>query len=99
MLLSEDIIKLAKSVELTRLLEAKKRSDVNDYTAKNNILSDLLRKNPSQFKIDSELNSKYVGLTHKPSGFRIHAPRRIIPAGIETKFDETKKQKGFVLYV
>lgn len=98
MSLWDDImIKLAKSMELQQLLEAKKRSDVSDYTSKNRILSDLLHKSPGQFKIDSDLNSKYVGLTHTPSGFRIHAPRKIIPPGIETNFNEikkTKKEKG-----
>lgn len=68
MLLSEEIIKLAKSMELKQLLEAKKRSDLNDYSSKNRILSDLLNNKPSEFKIDSELNAKYVGITHTPRG-------------------------------
>ena len=91
------MVKLAKSMELKQLLEAKKRSDINDYATKNSILAELLHKSPGQFKIDSELNSKYVGLTHTPTGFRIHAPRRIIPSGIETQFNEptkNKKEKG-----
>lgn len=82
-LLSDNIIKLAKSLELKRLIEAKKKSDNNDYAGKNKILADLMDKHPSQFKVDSELNGKYIGLTHKPSGFKIHAPRMLVPVGIE----------------
>jgi hypothetical protein len=87
-LLSDNIIKLAKSLELKRLIEAKKKSDNNDYEGKNKILSDLMTKHPSQFKVDSELNSKYIGLTHKPSGFKIHAPRMLVPVGVEHNKDK-----------
>jgi hypothetical protein len=93
MLLSDDIIKIAKSMELQQLLEAKKRSDYRDYESKNRILSGLLDSKPEQFKVDSHLNERYVGLTHKPTGFRIHAPRKLIPAGIETRINETKDSK------
>lgn len=75
--------KIAKSMELTRLIEAKKLSDQRNYAAKNAILADLLNKHPKQFKVDSQLNEKYVGITHKPSGFKIHTQRKLIPAGIE----------------
>jgi hypothetical protein len=77
------LVKLAKSMQLKKLIEAKERSDKNDYTNKNRILGELLNSYPRQFKVDSALNQKYVGLTHKPTGFRIHAPRKIIPEGIE----------------
>jgi 8-oxo-dGTP pyrophosphatase MutT (NUDIX family) len=92
-LLSDNIIKLAKSLELKRLIEAKKKSDNNDYDGKNKILSDLMRKHPNQFKVDSVLDSKYVGLTHKPSGFKIHAPRMLVPVGIENNMQKRAKQE------
>lgn len=75
--------KVAKSLELSRLIEAKKLSDQKNYEAKNKIISELLHKSPNQFKVDSNLNEKYVGLTHKPSGFKIHTQRKLIPTGIE----------------
>lgn len=86
-LLPDSIIKLAKSLELKRLIEAKQKSDNNDYQAKNKILQNLLTDYPKNFKIDSILNKKYVGLTHKPTGFKIHAPRTLIPIGIENKIN------------
>jgi hypothetical protein len=77
--------KIAKSMQLKKLIEAKQMSDKRDYGNKNTILADLLKNYPNQFKIDSVLDSKYVGLTHKPTGFKIHAPRNLIPIGIENK--------------
>ena len=64
------------------LLRAKGLSDNKNYIEKNKILRDLLIKNPDKFLIDSDLNSKYVGLTHVPTSFKIHAPRDIIPTGV-----------------
>lgn len=96
MMLSEAIFKIAKSIELKQLIEAKRMSDNRDYNGKNNILSNLLDKYPKQFKVDSLLNEKYVGLTHKPTGFKIHAPRKLIPAGIEK---EAMKQQERVRVV
>ena len=80
------LYKIAKSLELKKLLEAKKYSDQHDYGKKNDILKALLEKKPSEFVVDSSLNRKYIGLTHKPTGFRIHAPRTLIPIGIEHKY-------------
>jgi 8-oxo-dGTP pyrophosphatase MutT (NUDIX family) len=96
-LLSDNIIKLAKSLELKRLIEAKKKSDNNDYDGKNKILSDLMRNHPNQFKVDSVLDNKYVGLTHKPSGFKIHAPRMLVPVGIENNMQKRAKERVRVI--
>jgi hypothetical protein len=80
------MLKLAKkSFELTKLLEAKDLSDKRQYTAKNRILADLVNANPKNFFIDSELNSRYVGLTHKPTGFKIHTHKKILPPQIEKR--------------
>lgn len=81
--LSNYLLKIAKSIKLQKLIEAKKFSDRSDYGKKNEVLKELLKKYPKEFKVDSILDNKYVGLTHKPSGFKIHAPRTLIPIGIE----------------
>jgi len=90
MLLPSHIIKLAKSIELKRLIAAKKLSDKNDYVGKNTILRELLQEYPDQFRVDQLLNDKYVGITHKPSGFKIHTTRSLIPTGIEHNYTKTK---------
>jgi hypothetical protein len=79
----QSLVKLAKSIKLQKLIEAKRLSDKNQYGQKNTILAELLKSYPKEFKVDSSLNNKYVGLTHKPTGFRIHAPRMLVPVGIE----------------
>jgi hypothetical protein len=94
-LLSRDIFKIAKSIELKKLIEAKKFSDEKNYNAKNNILRALLNKHPEQFKIDSDLNAAYVGITHKPTGFKIHTKRRLVPEKIEK--DVVKERVRVVL--
>jgi superfamily II DNA or RNA helicase len=74
--------KTAKSYELLQLIEAKKKSDSRDFTAKNHIIQTLTHKHPQNFKVDSRLNKSYVGLTHIPTGFKIHAPKKILPASL-----------------
>jgi hypothetical protein len=78
------LVKLAKSHALKQLIEAKKLSDKNDYAGKHKILANLMGKYPQEFKVDSSVsNDKYVGLEHKPSGFKIHAPNMLIPINVE----------------
>lgn len=65
--------------DLYLLLQAKKMSDERNYDEKNKILRGLLEKYPNEFLIDSDLNNKFVGITHVPTSFKIHVPRHIIP--------------------
>lgn len=66
--------------DLYLLLQAKKMSDERNYEEKNKILRGMLEKYPDEFTIDSDLNNKFVGITHLPTTFKIHVPRHIIPA-------------------
>jgi len=74
--------KTAKSMELKELIKAKKMSDQKDYIHKNEIIRKMLEKNPTAFKVDSHLNRGYVGITHIKSGFKIHAPKHIVPSSL-----------------
>jgi len=58
--------------------KAKNYSDVRQYDAKHSLLNQLIREAPQEFYVDSDDNSGIVGLTHAPTGFRIHAPRHVI---------------------
>jgi hypothetical protein len=66
---------------LQDLINAKRHSDVKDYTTKHKILRTLLEQYPDDFFIDSE-NNNILGLTWKPKNFKIHAPRHVVPANI-----------------
>jgi hypothetical protein len=75
----ETLSKTAKSKEMRDLIEAKRLSDQRNYTEKNELLRKMLHKNPEAFRVDSHLNPKYVGITHIKSGFKIHAPKSVVP--------------------
>ena len=86
--------KQAKSFELIKLIDAKELSDQGNYRAKNKIMGGLLHNHPEQFVVDSILNERYSGITHKPSGFKIHVPRKLIPPGIEHRHEQQNRIKN-----
>jgi hypothetical protein len=83
---------------LTRLLEAKEHSDRRRMTQKRRVMRQLLLDHPEEFEIDDP-QGPHVGLTHIPTGFRIHVPREITTA-IPTKqaFDERWEKGPQVLF-
>ncbi len=60
------------------LLKAKRHSDKCEYHQKKEIIRHLLTENPEQFIIDSRQRHT-VGLTHKPSRFKIHTLKSGLP--------------------
>lgn len=75
---NDKFVRLLKSSSAVPvLLNAKRESDRKNYGAKHELLRQLLKERPEDFIVDSE-NKGIIGLTHK-SGFRIHAPRRVLP--------------------
>jgi hypothetical protein len=66
---------------LQQLKKAKAYSDVRDYPRKVAILRSLIQESPSDFSIDSR-DKGIVGVTHKPTGFRIHMPSSAFPKKI-----------------
>ncbi len=67
---------------LGQLRQAKMHSDRRDYSSKHQILKHLLRNHPDEFEVDNP-TGKYHGLTHKSSGFRIHAPAWLVPVSMK----------------
>lgn len=63
------------------LLAAKAESDRKNYPAKHAILRRLLRDAPDEFAVDSGEGERMVGVTHRPSGFRVHMPSVALPEG------------------
>jgi len=89
----ELLIKLAKDNSvLLQLLRAKQLSDKKNYSEKAKIINQLLKNNPGEFRIDSrQVNT--VGLTHEPTGFKIHTTKGSIPLEF-TKQEAQEKQAG-----
>lgn len=65
-----------KPSALDLLLEAKAHSDAGRMTSKQAILRKIIGERPQDFEVDQP-DARHPGLTHKPSGFRIHAPRTV----------------------
>jgi len=62
---------------LPQLLAAKAHSDARRYAHKHQLMQGIMRQYPDEFVIDSE-DKKYYGITHTPTGFRMHLPRQIV---------------------
>jgi hypothetical protein len=62
---------------LDRLKAIKAESDRKNYARKHQLLRVLLQDYPSEFVIDSP-GGKHPGITHSPTGFRMHAPAGIM---------------------
>lgn len=59
------------------LKNAKAYSDTKDYDKKHLIMRGLIMQSPSEFIVDSEADG-IVGVTHTPTGFRMHLPEQVI---------------------
>lgn len=71
-----------------RLQEAKAYSDRGDYPSKHRIIRQMMEESPADFAIDSQ-QGDILGITHKPTGFKLHVPRLIAPA--TSSLPEVKK--------
>lgn len=70
---------LEKPVAVRGLKLAKAYSDVGDYGNKHAVMEQLLRARPGEFDVDSRADG-IVGLTHRPTNFRIHVPVYLLAA-------------------
>lgn len=77
--LMQMMAKQALSPTLEQLLIAKEESDRKNYANKHKILQQLMQQNPDDFIIDSEEDYVY-GITHTPTGFRLHIPKDKMPS-------------------
>jgi len=67
---------------LDRLRQAKAYSDNRLYVEKAMLLRALMMEYPSDFAIDSESDGIF-GITHKPTGFKVHLPSIEVPGNIQ----------------
>jgi hypothetical protein len=51
---------------------------MGDYSSKHRIVRQMLEDQPEAFKIDSQ-DGDILGITHLPTGFKMHVPRVIVP--------------------
>ena len=89
-LIKRSSVKTAKSPVLKDLIEAKRLSDQRNYIGKNELLRKVIHAHPDEFQVDSHLNKNYVGVTHKPSGFKIHTQKRLLPSQVVDSYNSQK---------
>lgn len=70
-----------KPSPLARLLQAKAESDRRNYGAKVELLRSLVNDRPTEFMVDSQ-QAGMAGITHTPTNFRIHMPRKALPLSL-----------------
>lgn len=66
---------------LAQLLAAKAHSDKKRYKAKHALMRQLIMARPREFAVDSSARG-IAGITHVPTGFRMHLPQIVLPAGL-----------------
>jgi hypothetical protein len=66
---------------LDMLRSAKAHSDKKEYRQKSRIIRKLMQDKPQDWLVDSQ-EGKYHGITHKPTGFKLHINPQDIPAGV-----------------
>jgi len=57
-------------------------SDRRDYKGKHAVMRRMLAERPDEFFVDDP-KGWFLGISHRPSGFRLHLPRSLVPAAIE----------------
>lgn len=74
---------------IAKMRQAKEHSDRGDYGAKQAIMAELLHELGHEFVVDSP-DEPYAGITHEPTGFRMHVPHTIVPAHVRRPTDSVE---------
>lgn len=69
-------------VPLTQLRQAKSHSDAKRYGLKHKLLQRMMRQAPGDWIVDQP-GVHHPGVTHVPTGFRLHTNRRTIPSAVK----------------
>jgi hypothetical protein len=71
-----------QTVVLDQLRQAKSHSDAKRYGLKHKLLQRLMRQAPGEWVVDQP-GVHHPGVTHVPTGFRLHTNRRTIPSEVK----------------
>ena len=71
------------TVTLDQLRQAKSHSDSRRYGLKHKLLQKLMRQSPGEWVVDQP-GERHPGVTHVPTGFRLHTNRRTIPSEVKS---------------
>lgn len=76
-------LKLAQDATLAELKQIKYLSDHKRYASKHDRIMTLLQSSPDDWQVDSD-NGRELGLTHAPTGFRFHIPKRVAQSTVDS---------------
>lgn len=91
-------LKAATAVDDLRA--AKAHSDAGRYTAKQSILRKVIGEHSGDFTVD-DARAHHPGITHTPSGFKLHAPKtvaRLVGQPMTEKSDDLQHSSGDPLH-
>ena len=80
-----------RGTRLEALLRAKMHSDLGQYEHKNAILRQLMMDYPEEFIVD-DTEGKHHGITHLPTGFRLHTAPKVIPPSVSKRMRELERE-------
>ena len=89
---------------LPALRAAKEHSDAGDYSMKHKLIRQNMRRHADDWSIDSDDGKGIVGVTHIPTGFRLHMPKGIVDPDVlryhnATQPKSMQKTAGFENYL
>lgn len=76
------------AADMRALMQARRHSSQakDEYKKKTAIMAAALARYPDEFIVDQD--GRMSGITHLPTGFRIHVPREVIPSNVKRVFQE-----------
>jgi hypothetical protein len=80
------------AADMHALMQARKHSAQakDEYKKKTAIMAAALARYPDEFIVDQD--GRMSGITHMPTGFRIHVPREVIPKNVKRVFQENEEE-------
>jgi hypothetical protein len=86
------------AADMRALMQARKHSAQakEEYKKKTAIMAAALARYPEEFIVDQD--GRMSGITHLPTGFRIHVPKEIIPQGVKRVFQEDEDEDVYGLH-
>lgn len=81
------------AADMHALMQARRHSSQakEEYKKKTAIMAAALARYPDEFIVDQD--GRMSGITHLPTGFRIHVPKEIIPQGVKRVFQEDEEDE------
>jgi DNA-directed RNA polymerase beta subunit len=85
-----DIENEKSAADMRALMQARRHSSQakDEYKKKTAIMAAALARYPDEFIVDQD--GRMSGITHMPTGFRIHVPREVIPKNVKRVFQEVE---------